>query len=97
MAYRDRTIGELNPDASGQRVQLAGWVASRRDHGGMVFFNLRDRWDQVQVVVRPDAPELMARAAGLKLETVVSVTGTVRTRPDGLAIGGHQRLGKPLL
>ena len=42
MAYRDRTIGELGPDSAGTRVQLAGWVASRRDHGGMVFFNLRD-------------------------------------------------------
>jgi len=69
---------------TGQRVVLAGWVARKRDHGGVVFLDLRDREGFVQVVAHPeDAPAAHAVASEVKPESVVRVMGEVRLRPEG--------------
>ena len=65
-------------------MELYGWVATRRDHGGLIFIDLRDRWGVVQVVFNPqDAPAASQRAADLRNEFVVRVRGTVRRRLEG--------------
>jgi aspartyl-tRNA synthetase len=70
----------------GSEVVLAGWVARRRDHGGVVFFDLRDRTGLVQVVAHPqDAPAAYEAARDLKPESVVEVRGLCRSRPEGTA------------
>jgi aspartyl-tRNA synthetase len=85
-AMRTHVCGELRIDHADTRVALCGWVASRRDHGGVTFIDLRDREGVVQVVFHPeDAPEAHASAQRLGAEDVVRVTGSVRTRPDGMA------------
>ena len=64
---------------------LCGWVARRRDHGGVTFIDLRDREGVVQVVFHPEeAPEAHAAAQDLRAEDVVRVTGAVRERPEGM-------------
>jgi aspartyl-tRNA synthetase len=81
---RTHMCGDLRPEHVGQEVVLAGWVARTRDHGGVVFFDLRDREGIVQVVVHPqDAPDAHAVASNLKSESVLRVVGDVRRRPDG--------------
>ena len=62
---------------------MAGWVHRRRDHGGVIFVDLRDREGLVQVVCNPDAAEVFASAEKLRNEFVVRITGTVRARPAG--------------
>ncbi|MCG2768767.1 MAG: aspartate--tRNA ligase [Anaerolineae bacterium] len=75
--------GELREQHVGTRVTLAGWVHRRRDHGGLTFVDLRDRWGVVQVVFNPDgSPEAHQVAADLRPEYVMQITGTVRLRPD---------------
>ncbi|HEU5360352.1 MAG TPA: aspartate--tRNA ligase [Candidatus Deferrimicrobiaceae bacterium] len=74
----------MRPEHIGTEVVLCGWVHRRRDHGGLVFADLRDREGIVQVVFAPDAfPEAHAKADVLRVEYVVSVRGTVRRRPEG--------------
>jgi aspartyl-tRNA synthetase len=84
-ATRWRTLrcGALRGSHAGQAVQLAGWVHRRRDLGGLIFIDLRDRDGLVQVAFRPGvaSAEVLARAAGLGAETVVQVTGSVVARP----------------
>ena len=76
--------GELRATDAGREVELYGWVATRRDHGGLIFIDLRDRWGLVQVVFNPaDAPAAAGAAAELRNEYVVKVTGTVRRRLEG--------------
>ena len=78
--------GELRAEHAGQEVVLAGWVARRRDHGGVVFLDLRDREGLVQVVAHPEeAPEAHRVASGVKNESVLRVVGEVRRRPEGTA------------
>jgi aspartyl-tRNA synthetase len=78
--------GELRPAHSGEEVTLCGWVAHRRDHGGVTFIDLRDREGVVQVVFHPeDAAAAHEAAQDLRAEWVVRVTGTVRPRPEGMA------------
>ncbi|HEX9235610.1 MAG TPA: aspartate--tRNA ligase, partial [Actinomycetota bacterium] len=80
---RSHMCGDLRPEDVGQPVDLAGWVARQRDHGGVIFFDLRDREGLVQVVAHPDeAPDAFAVASNLKQESVVRVLGTVRLRPE---------------
>jgi len=75
--------GELREQHAGTRVTLAGWVHRRRDHGGLTFVDLRDRWGVVQVVFNPDgSPEAHQVAADLRPEYVMQITGTVRLRPE---------------
>ncbi|MHC4600019.1 MAG: aspartate--tRNA ligase [Planctomycetota bacterium] len=81
---RTHTCGELDASHAGRKVRLCGWVAKVRDHGGIVFVNLRDRWGVTQAVFRPEREALHAAARGLKVESVISVDGEVRARPEGL-------------
>ena len=79
---RSHGCGDLRPDASGQAVQLCGWVDRCRDHGGVIFIDLRDRSGTVQITVDPDlGAEAFAAAEQLRNETVIQVAGTVRERP----------------
>jgi len=81
---RTHTCGQLRADDAGSEVALCGWVARDRDHGGVIFIDLRDRAGVTQLVFHPEEqPEAYAAAAKLKSESVVRVTGTVRERPDG--------------
>lgn len=80
---RSHVCGELRADHIGRSVRLAGWVHSRRDHGGVYFFDLRDRSGLVQVVVHPEAAQAFLAAAKLGAEHVVGVTGVVNRRPQG--------------
>lgn len=83
--YKSHTCGELRAGDVGKEVTLAGWVHRRRDHGGVTFLDLRDRFGLVQVVANPEeAPRAHQAAAELRNEWVVQVTGTVRRRPEGM-------------
>lgn len=77
------TCGELNTKHIGQEVTLYGWVNSRRDHGGVIFIDIRDRWGITQVVFSPDNQDAFRLAETVRSEWVISVTGTVRRRPPG--------------
>lgn len=81
--YRTHAAGELRPADAGSTVKLAGWVHRRRDHGGLIFIDLRDRSGIVQVVFNPEAPEAFHQASRLRSEYVVEVTGRVARRPAG--------------
>jgi aspartyl-tRNA synthetase len=95
---RSHGCGDLRHDASGQAVQLCGWVDRRRDHGGVIFIDLRDRSGVVQITVDPElGAEAFAAAEHLRNETVIQVSGTVRPRPaesrnDRLATGAIEVL-----
>ena len=75
--------GEIRSTHSGKTVSLCGWVHRRRDHGGVIFLDLRDREGMVQVVVAPAAKEAFQQAESIRHEYVVQVTGEVRPRPEG--------------
>src|SRR6202158_4551229 len=76
--------GSLRARDVGREVELYGWVARRRDHGGLIFIDLRDRWGAVQVVFNPtQAPQAHAAASDLRAEYVVRVKGLVGRRPAG--------------
>ncbi|MFP4229489.1 MAG: aspartate--tRNA ligase, partial [Salinivenus sp.] len=80
---RTHTCGALRADHEGDTVVLKGWVDTRRDHGGLVFIDLRDRYGLTQVVFSPQDNEAAYEAAGrLRREDVISVRGTVRPRGD---------------
>ncbi len=81
---RSLYCGQVRPEHLGKEVVLCGWVHRRRDHGGLVFVDLRDREGIVQVVFSPDSyPEAHTKADTLRAEYVLSVRGTVRKRPEG--------------
>ena len=84
--WRTHRCGELRATHAGQRVRLGGWVHRRRDLGGLVFVDLRDRAGLVQVAFGPgwSPPEVLARAGGLGSETVVVVAGDVVARPPDM-------------
>lgn len=82
---KTHTCGQLRIADQGTKVSLAGWVHRRRDHGNLVFIDLRDRWGFTQVVFDPGkATEAHAAAATLRNEFVVRVNGTVGARPEGM-------------
>ena len=76
--------GSLRPSDEGRELELYGWVARRRDHGGLIFIDLRDRWGVVQVVFNPShATAAHERASDLRSEYVVRVGGKVARRRSG--------------
>ncbi|HEX3804641.1 MAG TPA: aspartate--tRNA ligase [Solirubrobacteraceae bacterium] len=79
--FRDAWAAELTAERTGTIARVAGWVHRRRDHGGLIFIDLRDRSGLVQLVFHPEsAPEAHATAHGLRSEDVITVTGTVAAR-----------------
>jgi len=80
---RTHYCGQVNESLVGQPVAVAGWVHRRRDHGGVIFVDLRDREGLVQIVCNPDAAEVFANAEKLRNEFVVRAEGQVRERPAG--------------
>ena len=83
---RTHTAGELRKSHVGQTVELCGWVDKYRDHAGIVFIDLRDRYGKTQIKFDlSDHSEIQKQARGLRYEDVIKVTGEVIARPDGLA------------
>ena len=80
---RSTYCGLVTEALLGQTVTLCGWVNRRRDHGGVIFVDLRDREGYVQVVCDPDRPEMFKVAEGLRNEFCVQIKGLVRARPEG--------------
>ena len=83
MSMRSQYCGLVTEALIGQTVSLCGWVNRRRDHGGVIFVDLRDREGYVQVVCDPDRPEMFKVAEDLRNEFCVQVKGVVRARPEG--------------
>ena len=82
--YRDRWCGDLRASDAGSEVRVAGWVHRRRDHGGLIFIDLRDRSGILQLVFHPDsAPAAHAAAHELRGEAVISAAGTILRRDEG--------------
>jgi aspartyl-tRNA synthetase len=82
---RTNTCGQLSAADAAKTVRLNGWVANRRDHGELIFIDLRDRYGITQIVFNPECgAELMARAHTLRPEFVCAVSGEVRKRPEGM-------------
>jgi len=81
--YRTHSAGELRKDNAGEEVRLAGWVHRRRDHGGLIFIDLRDRWGITQVTFHPERGEVFSSAERLRPEWSISVEGEVVRRPEG--------------
>ena len=83
--YRTHTLDQLGPDHDDQTVTLSGWVHQRRDHGGLIFVVLRDRYGLTQIVSDPqNNAEIHEKMDKLRSEYVIQVTGTVRKRPEGM-------------
>jgi aspartyl-tRNA synthetase len=80
---RSHYCGQVDTTLIGAGVQLAGWVQRRRDHGGVIFVDLRDREGLVQVVFQPELTQVFAAAERLRHEFVIQVRGLVRSRPEG--------------
>ncbi len=83
MAMRSHYCGLVTEALNGQTVSLCGWVNRRRDHGGVIFIDLRDREGYVQVVCDPDRPEMFKIAEDVRNEYCVQIKGLVRPRPEG--------------
>ena len=82
--YRSTSCNSLRQDQIGHSVTLAGWVNSRRDHGGVIFIDLRDREGLTQVVFRPEEhPQVSEASHGLRSEDVIQITGVVSARLAG--------------
>ncbi len=80
---RSHSAGEINPSFINKTVTLSGWVHRRRDHGGLIFIDLRDRNELVQVVCNPENKATFDIAQKLRNEFVVSITGKIQARPAG--------------
>src|SRR5690606_7715267 len=81
---RSHTCGQLTKEHAGKEVTLLGWVDTRRDHGGLIFVDLRDRYGKTQIVFNP-ADSKQTSSKDFRSEYVIAVTGKVRTRPPGMA------------
>lgn len=88
MAMRSHYCGLVTEALLGQTVTLCGWVNRRRDHGGVIFIDLRDREGYVQVVCDPDRPDMFKTAEDVRNEFCVQVVGLVRARPEGTTNDG---------
>ena len=80
---RSHYCGQVDQALIGEEVAVTGWVHRRRDHGGVIFVDLRDREGLLQVVFDPDRPEIFAEAERIRSEYVLAVKGRVRERPEG--------------
>ena len=80
---RTHYCGQLNAQTIGQEVTLCGWAHRRRDHGGVIFIDLRDRQSLAQVVCDPDRPEMFKIAETIRNEYCLKITDKVRARPAG--------------
>ncbi|MBI4741183.1 MAG: aspartate--tRNA ligase [Betaproteobacteria bacterium] len=80
---RTHYCGQVNSTHIGQEVTLCGWAHRRRDHGGVIFVDLRDREGLAQIVCDPDRPEMFAIAESVRNEFCLKITGKVRARPEG--------------
>ena len=78
---RSHYCGQVEQSLIGTEVSVCGWVHRRRDHGGVIFVDLRDREGLLQVVFDPDRPEIFAEAERIRGEYVLAVKGKVRERP----------------
>jgi len=99
---RSHYCGQVTAEHIDQTVTVCGWVHRRRDHGGVIFIDLRDREGLVQVVYDPDKPDIFATAERVRNEFVLQVTGLVRRRPEGtinpnLTTGEIEILGTELV
>ena len=80
---RSHYCGDVEQSLIGEEVSVCGWVHRRRDHGGVIFVDLRDREGLLQIVFDPDRPDIFADAERIRSEFVLSVRGRVRERPEG--------------
>ena len=101
MIMRTNYCGLINEQYLDQTVTVKGWVHRRRDHGGVIFIDLRDREGIVQVVIDPDTPAAFATADSARNEFVLSISGRVRRRPEGttndkMVSGGIEILAKEI-
>ena len=80
---RSHYCGQIDESLIGKEIEVCGWVHRRRDHGGVIFIDLRDREGLLQVVFDPDRPEIFAEAERIRSEYVLQVKGLVRPRPEG--------------
>jgi len=90
---RTHYCGQVGEASIGESVTVAGWAQRRRDHGGVIFVDLRDREGLLQIVFNPDAADVFALAERVRNEYVLRVTGIVRARPPGTA-NAHLRSGQ---
>src|SRR3974390_2953449 len=90
---RTHYCGRVDQTLIGQVVTVAGWAQRRREHGGVIFVDLRDREGLLQIVFDPDGPAVFAMAERVRNEFVLKVTGLVRARPPGTA-NAHLRAGQ---
>jgi len=90
---RSHYCGEINESLIGQEIEVCGWVHRRRDHGGVIFIDLRDREGLLQIVFDPDRAEIFAEAERIRSEYVLKVNGLVRPRPEG-TINPKMRTGQ---
>src|ERR1700676_1825646 len=97
-AYRTHTCGQLRLSDAGKTVKLAGWVHRKRDHGQLLFIDLRDHYGLTQCVIDISSP-LFKQVDALRLESVISVTGmvversaeTVNAKPPTGGVGGKRK------
>ncbi|MDH4055004.1 MAG: aspartate--tRNA ligase [Gammaproteobacteria bacterium] len=90
---RSHYCGEINESLLGKEIEVCGWVHRRRDHGGVIFIDLRDREGLLQVVFDPDRAEIFELAERIRSEFVLRVKGLVRARPEG-TVNPNMRTGK---
>jgi aspartyl-tRNA synthetase len=90
---RTHYCGEIDESLVGQEIEVCGWVHRRRDHGGVIFIDLRDREGLLQIVFDPDRPEIFAEAERIRSEYVLRVKGLVRSRPEG-TVNPNMRTGQ---
>lgn len=80
--FRDHNLGELNEKLEGKKVKISGWVDSMREHGGLIFLDLRDRYGKVQTVISKKSQDF-EKVKGLSIESCISIEGEVKKRPGG--------------
>ena len=90
---RSHYCGEVNESLLGEEIEVCGWVHRRRDHGGVIFIDLRDREGLLQLVFDPDRAEIFAEAERIRSEYVLKVNGLVRPRPEG-TVNPNMRTGQ---